>query len=404
MKQLLLLPILFLTAFGYSQNKDCDCSAALSKDLKTKFENTEYRNFKSFLIEYFKSDEVTRKKMKNDKSFSFSSVSNAIIEALPIKNSTDINYKESSDEQLFNQIRTVYLKNQYLTDEQFNQVLSERMSSEQLEAYKQCLNNCSMANGVTYNIGGNQDDEFFIQLKFNSQIGGQSITLKENASFNNLEPINGLIFSKGLKIKDRTSITQFFKRVDPSKTASFSFNTIEPLNITPLTLEVNYFANSNTLPIGTIIASVLDYPKFLQANGFDQNSISDMSKVVWIPCDGRNLNASKYANYGIVPDLRGVFLRGINTYSDNYAGVANVEISRKNPEDKKAGEFQNDQIISHSHLAGQANVQLQPGNAWRQSTIVDGGLPDAIKAKTSDFGGSETRPKNVTVYYYIKIN
>lgn len=397
-KILFLVGLSIYSTCAYSQNKDCDCNAALSKDLKSKFENTEYRNFKNFLIEYFKSDETHRKDMKNDKSFSWSSVTQTIVDALPLKNSTDVNYKESNDESSFDHIRQMYLKNQFITDEQFNQVLSEKMSIEQLEAYKACLNSCSMASGIAYNIGGNQDDEFFIQVIYNSQIGGKSIRLKDNAVYNNLEPINGFAFKKGLEIKDRATITQFFKRLDPMKPASFSFNTIEPLKITPLTLTVNYSANSKTLPIGTITASLLDYNAFLVANGFDVAESSDMSKVIWIPCDGRKLNASKYANYGIVPDLRGVFLRGINDYSVNYSGVSVVSETRKNPEDKKAGDFQSDELKSHSHTYnGRSNATYMSGagQSHPQNGTVD---------QTSFFGGAETRPKNVTVYYYIKIN
>ncbi len=393
-----LIFLLLYSIFCYSQNRTCDCSAALSKDLKSKFENTEYRNFKNFLVEYFQSDEVHRKEMKSDKSFSWSSVTHAIVDALPLTNSTDLKYNESKAENSFNQIRQVYLKNHFITDEQFNQVLSEKMSIEQLEAYKACLNSCSMAAGVSYNIGGNQDDEFFIQVIFNSQVSGRSITLKDDAIYNNLEPINGFVFKKNLEIKDRATITQFFKRLDPMKAASFSFNTIEALNITPLTLLAKNSANSQTIPVGTIVASILDYNTFLNVNGFDINSASDMSKVIWIPCDGRKLNTSKYANFGIVPDLRGVFLRGINDYSVNYPGVSIVSEDRKNPENKNAGDFQNHQLEKHSHYYnGRSNAGYMSGAG---QSHPQNGSQDLV----SYTGGAETRPKNVTVYYYLKIN
>lgn len=151
---------------------------------------------------------------------------------------------------------------------------------------------------------------------------------------------------------------------------------------------------SGNMPVGTIIASVLPYNTFLQANGLVNDD--NMSTAIWIPCDGRELYASKYAQFGTIPDLRGVFLRGINDYGVTYSGVSPVADTQKNPENKQAGDFQADEFKKHSHrLPG---ARSKGGGGFK-----GGDNPDYV-TNSDVTGGEETRPKNVTVYYYIKIN
>ena len=163
----------------------------------------------------------------------------------------------------------------------------------------------------------------------------------------------------------------------------------------------------NNQPIGTIISSVLHYDEFLEINGY-QRTI-DTSKVIWVPCDGRAVSGSKYAtsqNGKYAPDLRGVFLRGINDY-DVPGYNPNSNPKQLNPEDKKANEFQNDSIKRHSHTL---NLFKFP-YAWGKAT--DGvcsneykptnGLKQVETDENID-GKNETRQKNITVYYYLKIN
>lgn len=409
MQKVFISLFLLLNTSIFGQTKPCDCSEPLKKDLTEQFTSTQYSNFKQFVITYFKSSKEERQKMKSDKSFSFSSVAQTIIEGFPLMDETKIDYKESDEKSYYYKLKQLFFENSDIKDEEFNQVISSKMSDNQLKAYLGCIQGCNSNLGVTYLASGELEDVFSLTVLFNAQKGGDSITLNGNAVYSNLKPLGGQVFVDKLIIKDRKSITGIFKRINPNKKATFTINTVDNVSgISVLEIPVNTIINPSIIPIGTIVSSILPYESFLKINGLDKIDNTNAAKAIWVPCDGRFISNSKYSQVGgpKSPDLRGVFLRGINDYGTFLVGtgIETLGDSKKNPEDKKAGEFQNDQIISHSHFAGQANVQLQPGNAWRQSTIVDGGLPDAIKAKTSYFGGSETRPKNVTIYYYIKIN
>lgn len=408
MEKLIYLFLLFTTITSIAQTKECDCSAALSGDLTSITKTTEYRKLKEFLYEYFKSDATTQTSMKNDKHYNWTSSAEAVIKAIPVKGQGNADITTSEQNQIYNRLEQTYLKNHYLTNEEFNEMFTRTMSDNQLKGYLGCLELCkqSRGGGVSTIVSGNTDDEFSIQINFNSIPTGQKITLKGNATFPNLEPIGELLFKDGLQIKDGQSIIQYFKRLDPRKSASFSFNVREGTNMRPVDLSSKPTINTQQIPIGAVVASVLSYSDFLQANGF--SITGDMTKAIWIPCDGRILNASTYSKYGTVPDLRGVFIRGINDYGVTYSGVANVTDDRKNPQDKKAGEFQEDQFLKHNH-----GINYYQGVHWDFPSSeyagavqpLNNGQGAAAGRPTTDAGSAtETRPKNITVYYYLKVN
>jgi hypothetical protein len=176
-------------------------------------------------------------------------------------------------------------------------------------------------------------------------------------------------------------------------------------------LEVN--SSSEKIPIGTVIASVFDYNTFLSIQG--QGLTQDMSKAIWVPCDGRLVNNSKYSlsNFGVkVPDLRGLFLRNVNDYNINFPKVKPVSKKQKNPQNKLLGEFQYDAFQGHHHAVdtrtgvtlsvtpgGQAPLSLNWG---KHSPAVRDPVTD--KKNGTPRVSSETRPKNFTISYFIKIN
>lgn len=132
-----------------------------------------------------------------------------------------------------------------------------------------------------------------------------------------------------------------------------------------------------------------------------------MSLALWVPCDGRNVSSSKYGMFsGNVPDLRGLFLRNVNDYGVSFDGVGKVKPDRANPDSTAAGVFQQESFKSHEHglewwpNGGQKKPNTYPGINNSYNPGVKQGSTKGVKAN----GGNETRPKNMTVYYYIKIN
>jgi hypothetical protein len=163
------------------------------------------------------------------------------------------------------------------------------------------------------------------------------------------------------------------------------------------------------LPIGSIVASYLDYKTFCILNDQDPG-LSE--KSVWFPCDGRKLpNKCKYARSGaqFTPDLRGLFLRGLNEMIPGNQGAPELNPDQENKEEQGVGRLQKDSVGTHGHSL----VTRTPANAGSSDAISLEGA-DAVaghNGKTTTTGrhvtahpGLETRPKNVSLFYYIKIN
>ncbi|HVW97892.1 MAG TPA: hypothetical protein VHA56_18120 [Mucilaginibacter sp.] len=167
--------------------------------------------------------------------------------------------------------------------------------------------------------------------------------------------------------------------------------------------------------LGTVIASVLEYDHLIKITG--DPVVINPKVSVWIPADGRSIDKSHLSEVTgalMAPDLRGRFLRGLNTIFSN--GQPNLVIGAADEDDpnsnRKAGSYQADSLKLHPHNAsGHINGSVCGSNG---SHDVDGGSEKwncdpnfgdhNVVVSVQPFGGLETRPKNVAVYYYIKIN
>jgi len=120
----------------------------------------------------------------------------------------------------------------------------------------------------------------------------------------------------------------------------------------------------------------------------------------WLECNGGQVSRTTYSAlfsvlgtlYGIgdgsttfnLPELRGEFIRG-------YDNARGVDVSRS------LGSWQDDSFESHTHSA--ATMSGAAGN------LGAGGGSDTLPttSTTTSSGGSETRPRNVAMYYIIKV-
>jgi len=140
------------------------------------------------------------------------------------------------------------------------------------------------------------------------------------------------------------------------------------------------------VPVGSVVASYLA-PRQMQERYGTQ----------WVLADGSEVS-TRTAFYAItgkttVPDLRGMFIRGLNV--DRKDG-------RQDPEghDRLVGDYQADAVQRHSHAVKTAGI-------WGRSFKGEDGSPRTAYEKseeTGERGGAETRPRNVALYYYIKIS
>lgn len=121
----------------------------------------------------------------------------------------------------------------------------------------------------------------------------------------------------------------------------------------------------------------------------------------YLACNGAAISRSTYSalftvigtTYGVgdgsttfnLPDLRGVFLRGLDDGKGYDTGRA-------------IGTYQADDLKSHSHYLNWANGNTNNGVS---------AIPNYVNSNfgtinTSSTGGTETRPKNVAVFFAIK--
>lgn len=120
--------------------------------------------------------------------------------------------------------------------------------------------------------------------------------------------------------------------------------------------------------------------------------------TTWVLADGRDVTGSDFetlTGFSIVPDCRGQFLRGANNGRSD---------GKENPDGGALlGIQQDDAIAPHSH-----DVQVGFGvdSAFVKSGNSGGGaqVPDAALSTGTGIGTTETRPKNITVNIFIKIN
>ncbi len=157
-------------------------------------------------------------------------------------------------------------------------------------------------------------------------------------------------------------------------------------------------------PVGTVEVSILSPSVFAQAVGDPQSF--DSSQSVWTLADGREVGGSHYATVTggeTVPDMRGMFLRGLNVARDD--GLEDPAGERA------AGDTQEDAFQGHGH----EHQRARDAGYTKTGTFLGAyGLPeyqDGRILEPSDLAGYgsvrydvETRPKNIAVYYYIKIN
>jgi len=154
------------------------------------------------------------------------------------------------------------------------------------------------------------------------------------------------------------------------------------------------FEKINTGVVGDIKYSILNPEQFAMVNGKG-----------WVLLDGKKLDAQSdlykllhetgYSN--VIPDNKlpngdGVFIRGVDTNDeDNYGDTEKNRV---------VGNYQEDLVGPHNHNIGRSKLgDYEPPN---DVYILQQNSTDY--QSTAKMNTSETRPRNVCLYIYIKIN
>jgi hypothetical protein len=153
----------------------------------------------------------------------------------------------------------------------------------------------------------------------------------------------------------------------------------------------------STLPIGSIVPSLLTPVQFAKEAG--DPPTFDLIKSKWTLADDKGkVPGTRYAELtenSAIPDVRGTFLRGKNNGRRD---------GRENPENKELGEFQDDQFQDHVHEYNRGGGGVGANLFAAPATNNDNTPRAPTVTITEGKHGTETRPRNVTVNYYIRIN
>lgn len=153
----------------------------------------------------------------------------------------------------------------------------------------------------------------------------------------------------------------------------------------------------STLPVGSIIPSMLNVSEFAKEAG--DPPTFDLGTSKWTLADGKSVSGTHYAELtgnAPLPDLRGVFLRGKNNGRQD---------NRGNPDELSLGDFQDDQFQDHVHEYNRGGNTRDGTELYAFPANTNGGIARApTNYITQGKHGSETRPRNVTVNYYIRVN
>jgi hypothetical protein len=160
------------------------------------------------------------------------------------------------------------------------------------------------------------------------------------------------------------------------------------------------------LPVGSVVASLLDAGEFAKAVGDPENF--DLTKSRWTLADGKPAPGTDWAmlrSNAPVPNLCGVFLRG-KSNGKFLLGKAQKDATgndRKDIDDIVLGDYRDDTVGPHRH-----KLWINNASSQRVTGFVYNGDSTATFAYTPMMPMSdeapETQPKNVTVNYFIKIN
>lgn len=162
------------------------------------------------------------------------------------------------------------------------------------------------------------------------------------------------------------------------------------------------------LPVGTILMSILDVKHFpctvsgswILASGKTLRTGQKLERLFRSNLDVYAAMVDVPGNRMHAPNLQGVFPRGMDYSNDKERG---------NPEPTKLGEYQADSIKAHTHKVSKTypNKPNAPDQDADRRTLASKGwdnhYPDAVTEPQAD-GNVETRPRSVSVNYYIRVD
>lgn len=315
----------------------------------------------------------------------------------------------ASDEQINQFQERIKSSTSFSVDQSFYEYARIAVPDVELaRAYSDCIKNLPPKVGFYIVPNINEKDAYFVVTykKFSSGDPMPKVTLFQAKNGTNVVKS----FSENDFLQDSNTISM---DRDPNKDLTLILETDKGAVTYRVPAEPAGY--NKDFPVGTVIASYLNWSQFQgitmnnQSNP-DNSGFWSSKYSKWAPADGREVPNSALArasSQGRVPDLRGVFVRGLNQI-DPESQVA-ADPARSDSDSRVVGSYQEDNIKTHSHTYGrwEKRIGVKPGTEYPDILATDGDPDDRKTQKRETIGGptaTETRPKNVALYYYIRIN
>lgn len=394
------LCILTLTQISVFAQDEEPCKLILQNGLYKTYQMAKTGNFTQDLKYYFSSVQFKRD-FRNNKWGGFLSV---IVDAVPIElgiSSSDVQISEF-------QSKIRQATSLTITQSFYDYAYSNLPDVDLAKAYTDCI--AIRKFGFKVNASVSDSDVLFI-VSYYKEVDSDPMPKVLRFEVSNGTNITKS-FNNGDFLKNQTSISC---DRDPDKDLTLVLETDRGVASYKVYADPSGF--NKDLPTGTIIASYLNWTEFQVAT---KNNTSNPAGNLWssryskwAPADGRQVPNSSFqriTNQNNVPDLRGMFLRGLNQFDVEYPAITDNE--RKDPDTRSRGNLQSDDFKSHNHDAsGKITGNVTGSNGTND---VDEGskkknsdpmFPDKdVYVKVEYRGGAETRPKNIAIFYYIRIN
>lgn len=136
------------------------------------------------------------------------------------------------------------------------------------------------------------------------------------------------------------------------------------------------------------------------------DDFQELNGDCWVLMEGQNVSSSTLGTYGIneLPDARGYFVRAHDTHDHDDPNRVDLDRSTTLP----VGSIQLDEFKQHNHNLGSHGLM----RTYTLNSSATGGFDNTIgepnirdlPLQMPNRGGTETRPKNITLYLYIRIN
>ncbi len=372
------------------------CQRMLEGGLYSNFKFTDTGNFDQDFKTYLFSSQF-KEDLKNNKWGGSITVP---IEGVPV--SLGANASDAEVSRFRSQISTA---SSFTISSDYRKTLVSSIPNVDLaKAYSDCLVRVTNAPGF-HVVSSSGDTWANFVVTYTKQVSSDPMPVVSHFEVRNGAHVSTTL-SDGAAMTDATNVTA---DRDPSKDLLLFIQTDRGVVSESIPADLQLVVGSG-VPIGSVISSVLEPDKFYVATAANEHSPGNVwtsSKSKWAPADGRAVPGSQFekiASVSYVPDLRGMFVRGLDVM--DHTPPVPLDPNHRDPDTTRTvGTYQADAFKKHSHQYREWHWTVPTGNGPYGDGLTANPGNHPLETTENDPGDpNETRPQNIALYYYIRIN